>query len=1049
MTAIRRTGILLRGLGSAVVLVALVVGVPALLLGTVGDPVPDQWTWTAPLTSEALLGLLACVAWAFWAQLVVCVIVELIAEIRLATGRSADWLVRVPGTFGGQQVLARSLVQAVIAIGLTSAATGATTPWIGSADAAVPAIALEAATTQARTAAAQHGAPARPATVNVTIERGDTLWSIAEQHLGSGERWRELADLNHGREMPDGSTFDDARTILPGWELLVPSPRQMADHVVTVERGDTLWDLAEESYGNGAEWPRIHDANAQRIEDPHWIFPGQRLVVPDLGAKEPREVEDDRLPVDPPATQIVPPDESHPPPEGATPNERTPEAVEPSIPAEADVKTQVDTDDTSEDSGINIDGATITRALLGGGGFLAAGVLAVYVGRRRTQTRNRRSGRATPSVAPRLRADDKALRAIGTEAGQRTAFFDSALRELAQLTEDSGRRLPDAAAARIDDNRLDLHLARPEPDAPEPWIVSANGSMWSIPRSHVPGTRDRISPYPSMVTLGDDDDDGGGGTWLIDLESAGVIQIVGNQPAGADLARFIAAELALNPWSDAEIVSVVGVAEDVVPLNYGRLFADPRLDIDRLTKIAHQMAETVESSGRDVLASRVVDWEDAWVPTVAIGNLGDQDLGGSRHAVADLLDEMQRTPTRSSVALVLVTAELIDPRALALRVHGEDRLETPWGFVRPNRLTTEEASMLSELFDDAENEADEPIPVALRHDAEPSTNEAGALVEELTETRCGTGDPHSVLPRPDRAYLEAAATTADDLAALAPEVPPTEATRAVASDPTLDADVSQWFDPATSRPKLRVLGPVELNADGEKTKEVESRPAYFAELAAYLACHPAGRTPNEVAADFGIQNNTLHTRLGQLRKWFGKQPGTDEWYLPNALRIRGQQVYRIEGILVDADLFRRLRARGEARGPEGIGDLRRALDLVTGRPYDQPRNKGYGWLVDTPFDHYLTAAIVDVAHVVATHGLTEGQPKLALWAAEKAIAAAPSEDKPRLDLARATQAMGDDVEAERYLRHEVFNRTDDDRPPLDPSERTKQVVDRLDQHGAK
>ena len=244
-----------------------------------------------------------------------------------------------------------------------------------------------------------------------------------------------------------------------------------------------------------------------------------------------------------------------------------------------------------------------------------------------------------------------------------------------------------------------------------------------------------------------------------------------------------------------------------------------------------------------------------------------------------------------------------------------------------------------------------------------------------------------------------------------------------------------------------MLGPVELRADGEKTKEVESRPAYFAELAAYLACHPHGRTPNEVAADFGIQNNTLHTRLGQLRKWLGKQPGTDEWYLPNALRIRGQQVYRIEGILVDADLFRRLRARGEARGPEGIEDLRRALDLVTGRPYDQPRNKGYGWLVDTPFDHYLTAAIVDVAHVVATHALTEGQPKLALWAAEKAIAAAPSEDKPRLDLARATQAMGDDVEAERYLRREVFNRTDDDRAPLDPSERTKQVVDRLGRNG--
>ena len=122
MTAIRRAGILLRGLSAAAILVALVAGVPALLVGTVGNPIPDQSTWTSPLTTGALLGVLACVAWVFWAQLVICVIIELIAEVRLATGRSADWLSRVPGTFGGQQAFARTLVQAVVAVGITTAA---------------------------------------------------------------------------------------------------------------------------------------------------------------------------------------------------------------------------------------------------------------------------------------------------------------------------------------------------------------------------------------------------------------------------------------------------------------------------------------------------------------------------------------------------------------------------------------------------------------------------------------------------------------------------------------------------------------------------------------------------------------------------------------------------------------------------------------------------------------------------------------------------------------------------------------------------------------
>ncbi|WP_183097776.1 AfsR/SARP family transcriptional regulator [Nocardioides pelophilus] len=240
-----------------------------------------------------------------------------------------------------------------------------------------------------------------------------------------------------------------------------------------------------------------------------------------------------------------------------------------------------------------------------------------------------------------------------------------------------------------------------------------------------------------------------------------------------------------------------------------------------------------------------------------------------------------------------------------------------------------------------------------------------------------------------------------------------------------------------------MLGPVELRTPGEKTKEVEGRPAYFAELAAYLSCDPEGVTPNRVAADFGIQNNTLHTRLGQLRKWLGKKPGTEDWHLPRRTARSRPAGYQLSGVLMDADLFRRLRARGEARGPAGIDDLRRALELVGGPPYDQQRPNGYGWLVDTPVDQYATAAIVDVAHVYATHSLAEGRPREALWAAEQAILAAPYEDKPRLDLARARKAMGGDAEADHCLRYEVFNRSDDDRPPLDPSDRTLEIVDRL------
>lgn len=50
-------------------------------------------------------------------------------------------------------------------------------------------------------------------------------------------------------------------------------------HVVVV--GNTLWDLAAAFYGDPFRWPRIYEANTDRIEDPHWIYPGQTFLIPD------------------------------------------------------------------------------------------------------------------------------------------------------------------------------------------------------------------------------------------------------------------------------------------------------------------------------------------------------------------------------------------------------------------------------------------------------------------------------------------------------------------------------------------------------------------------------------------------------------------------------------------------------------------------------------------------------------------------------------------------------------------------------------------------
>ena len=45
-----------------------------------------------------------------------------------------------------------------------------------------------------------------------------------------------------------------------------------------VQTGDTLWDLAAKELGNPFSWPQIWELN-QWVKDPHWIYPGDPLLI--------------------------------------------------------------------------------------------------------------------------------------------------------------------------------------------------------------------------------------------------------------------------------------------------------------------------------------------------------------------------------------------------------------------------------------------------------------------------------------------------------------------------------------------------------------------------------------------------------------------------------------------------------------------------------------------------------------------------------------------------------------------------------------------------
>jgi hypothetical protein len=83
-----------------------------------------------------------------------------------------------------------------------------------------------------------------------------------------------------------------------------PYPRtiQAGARVHIVERGDTLWDLAQRYYNNPFLWPQIWEAN-NYIPNAHWIYPGDPVVIPPLSpiseeqiAKETGEVPGEGVP---------------------------------------------------------------------------------------------------------------------------------------------------------------------------------------------------------------------------------------------------------------------------------------------------------------------------------------------------------------------------------------------------------------------------------------------------------------------------------------------------------------------------------------------------------------------------------------------------------------------------------------------------------------------------------------------------------------------------------------------------------------------------------
>jgi hypothetical protein len=104
-----------------------------------------------------------------------------------------------------------------------------------------------------------------------TVSGRQTLWSIAEERLGSARRWREIADLNYSVRQPDGGALGDDHWVASGWRLLLPPD---ASHVVT----------SSPASPEHRSVPVVTSAHVELAVD---ILPGPAAVAPGSGGVTP------------------------------------------------------------------------------------------------------------------------------------------------------------------------------------------------------------------------------------------------------------------------------------------------------------------------------------------------------------------------------------------------------------------------------------------------------------------------------------------------------------------------------------------------------------------------------------------------------------------------------------------------------------------------------------------------------------------------------------------------------------------------------------------
>ncbi|MGW0824266.1 BTAD domain-containing putative transcriptional regulator [Streptomyces sp. NPDC002845] len=547
-----------------IALVVLLVGVP-LALATLGWPLPNgapSLDWLQrEISVDTFLNTLTVVVWFAWAQFTACVLVEMKAALS-GVGLPG----RVPGA-GPSQLLARQLVAALLLVGATAASfapglsqlgqslEGNQKPTVAAAEqtpgglfsqqqeaAAQTAAALAEQAAQAQAdARAESGSQAKSGDTKyyrIQPPEGrhhDSLWEVAERHLGDGRRYKEIFELNKDRVQPDGSRLSEASLIRPGWIMEMPGDA----------RGGELVEMPDEA-------PKVSEEVRQQIADYARTGDQQQGSGGQQGGGSGQQGGGDR---DNDTTRI------------SLPQQRT----------DGDQRQgghqhqQEYVSSGADDQGFSFG---LPEALVGAP-LLAAGLLGA-LGRRRRQALwqsalgsvgGRRGMEPPTPTGPAADAQDALL--VGADP-EGVRLLDRSLRGLAAALAAESRPLPTVYAAWMSNGDLHLQLAQPAGKPPAPWQLGQDQTFWMLARTDAERYEDvdTAAPYPGLVSLGTMEES----RLLLNLEAVpGIVSLSGSERDRAGVFASVAAELATNGWSDRMTITLVGFGQDLTPLAPNRL----------------------------------------------------------------------------------------------------------------------------------------------------------------------------------------------------------------------------------------------------------------------------------------------------------------------------------------------------------------------------------------------------------------------------------------------------------------------------------------------